>query len=608
MVAMSESDLSIRIGGDAGQGVESSGAGFCKALARAGLHVFAVQDYRSRIRGGHNFYQVRAASRPVYAQADPPELLLALTPQTVEVHRDRLAPGAGVIYEQSFKVDGRALETLGLRPMPVPLLEIAREHGSRVTMNTAGMAAIAGAIGLPFSFIESVIADNFASKGAEVVATNHAVAHEAHAFASREYAGFAHRLPEGDGGRRMVINGNHAFALGALAGNCRFISAYPMTPATSILEYLASVSGELGIVTKHAEDEIAAVCMAIGANLAGVRAMTATSGGGLSLMTEALGLAGMTEVPLVIVDAQRGGPSTGLPTRTEQGDLLFALHASQGEFPRIVLAPGTVEECFEAGWRAFNLAERYQCPVIVLTDLYLAGSLRTVDLESLDASAVPIDRGALLADRELEQLGREYRRFALTESGVSPRALPGHPAAVYLSASDEHTEEGHVTEEIHNRAVMMRKRMRKEDTALRESIRAPRRYGAPEAELLLVCWGSCYGPVREAVDLLNERGERVAMLHFGDLWPFPAGAAVRVLERAPLTVGVEQNYTGQLAKLIRMTTGHELQARILSYDGRPFSPQEIVAAVARAQAGEVEIHVESGEPPLPAETEVGVNV
>jgi len=273
-----------------------------------------------------------------------------------------------------------------------------------------------------------------------------------------------------------------------------------------------------------------------------------------------------------------------------------------------VLAPGTVEECFEAGWRAFNLAERYQCPVIVLTDLYLSGSLRTVDLESLDAAAVPIERGALLTEADLEQLDGEYRRFELTASGISPRAVPGHPAAVYLSASDEHTEEGHITEEIHNRVAMMRKRMRKEDTAQRESIRAPRRYGVPDPELLLVCWGSCYGPVREAVDLLSERGERASMLHFGDLWPFPADAALRTLEAAPLTVGVEQNYTGQLAKLIRMTTGHELQGRILSYDGRPFSPQEIVAAVGRVQGGETEIHVESGEPPLPAETEVGVNV
>jgi len=220
------------------------------------------------------------------------------------------------------------------------------------------------------------------------------------------------------------MHGNHALALGALAGGCRFVAAYPMTPATSIFEYLASIAAGCGVVTKHAEDEIAAICMAIGAAHAGARAMTPTSGGGFSLMVEALGLAGMAEVPLVVVNVQRGGPSTGLPTRTEQGDLLFALHASQGEFPRIVLAPGTIEECFEAGWRALNLAEKYQCPVIVLSDLYLAGSLRTVEPEALDFASVPVERGALLSGDELDGLSDGYRRFAFTQSGVSPRAVP----------------------------------------------------------------------------------------------------------------------------------------------------------------------------------------
>jgi 2-oxoglutarate ferredoxin oxidoreductase subunit alpha len=601
-------ELSIRIGGDAGQGVESSGAGFCKALARTGLHVFATQDYRSRIRGGHNFYQIRAAGHPVHAKSDPPQLILALTPQTVDVHKGQLAPGAGVLYEESFGVDAEELAALGLSPMPAPLTEIAAAHGSRVMMNTAGMAALAAVVGFPLEFVESVIRDNFARKGEEVVAANLDVAAEAYRYARGLYGAFPHRLPEGDGRRRMVLHGNHALALGALAGGCRFVSAYPMTPATSIIEYLASVAAGCGVVTKHTEDEIAAICMAIGAGYAGSRAMTATSGGGFSLMAEALGLAGMAEIPLVVVNVQRGGPSTGLPTRTEQSDLLFTLHASQGEFPRVVLAAGTIEECFEAGWRAFNLAEKYQCPVIVLSDLYLASSLRTVEPEALDFASVPVERGALLSDEELDDLPDGYRRFALTGSGVSPRALPGHAAAVYPSSSEEHTEEGHITEEIHNRAQMVRKRMRKEETALAEDVRPPVYSGPERPVATLVCWGSTLGAVREAAELLNAAGRSAGVLHFRDLWPFPERAAEEALEAAGITIGVEQNYTGQLMKLIRMTTGRKLDGYVLSYDGRPYSPQEIVAAVERVLAGEAGVHVEPGELPLPPHTEVGVNV
>lgn len=275
-------EISIRIGGDAGQGIESSGAGFCKALARAGLHVFAAQDFRSRIRGGHNFYQIRAATRPVTAQRNPPEVLLAMTPDTIEIHRDQLAPGAGVIYEESFRVDEEQLRARGPRPMPVPLLKIAADHGSRVMMNTAALGALAGAIRFPLDLITGVIRDNFARKGMDTVEVNLAVAAEAYAYARDRYGDFLYLLPAGDSRRRMVLHGNHAFALGALAGGCRFIAAYPMTPATTIIEYLASIAAEHAVVAKHAEDEISAVCMAIGAAHVGARAMTATSGGGFA--------------------------------------------------------------------------------------------------------------------------------------------------------------------------------------------------------------------------------------------------------------------------------------------------------------------------------------
>jgi 2-oxoglutarate ferredoxin oxidoreductase subunit alpha len=347
-----------------------------------------------------------------------------------------------------------------------------------------------------------------------------------------------------------------------------------MTPATSIIEWMAKHEHEYGVVTKHAEDEIAAICMAIGANFAGARAMTATSGGGFSLMAEALGLAGMNEVPLVVFEAQRGGPSTGLPTRTEQSDLLFVIHASQGEFPRLLLAPGTIEECFECGWRAFNLAERYQTPVIVLSDQLLASSVRTIDMESIDFDSVKIDRGKLLSAEELDDLAEPYKRHLFSEDGISPRAIPGHPKAVHVTASDEHDEFGHITEDMDNRTRMMQKRMQKQETARRE-IEPPTRYGPDEASIVLVGWGSTYGVLREVVDRLDGGARAV---HFRDLWPFPVEAAKEALKGGKL-VTVENNYTGQFKRLLQSETCIQVDHMISRYDGRPFSPEDILAGL-----------------------------
>lgn len=569
-------DMSILIGGDAGQGVESSGAGLCQAFARGGLQVFAMQDYRSRIRGGHNFYQLRLSERAMYSHSNSVHLVLALTAEAVPLHIDNIAPGGAVIFSEGLELDEETCKERGVHCFPMPLASIAEEHGSRIMTNTAALGAAAGVCEWPLSYMEDIIHQNFQAKGPGVVESNLAVAQAAYDLARQRYAtAFRYKLQPLDAPPRMLINGNEAISLGALAGGCRFISAYPMTPATSIIEWMAALPPELGVVTKHAEDEIAAVCMAIGASHAGARAMTATSGGGFSLMVEALGLAGMTEVPLVAVEAQRGGPSTGLPTRTEQADLLFVINASQGEFPRLVLAPGTVEECFEAGWRAFNLAERYQCPVIVLTDQFLATSLRTLEKEAIDFSSVTIDRGELLSAEQLESLEEGYRRFAFTDSGISPRAIPGHPKGVYAATSDEHDEYGHITEEIENRRRMMDKRMQKLGAAARE-IRPPKRYGPDQADLTLVCWGSACGPCREAVDLINSDGGSANLIHFSDLWPFPAEETASMLDACRRTVAVEQNYTSQLARLIRMSTGRSVDRTVNKYDGRPFSPEDIV--------------------------------
>ena len=370
---------------------------------------------------------------------------------------------------------------------------------------------------------------------------------------------------------------------------------------------------------KHTEDEIAAINMAIGAAHMGARALVPTSGGGFSLMVEALGLAGMTETPVVIYNAQRPGPSTGLPTRQEQADLLFMLYASQGEFPRFLLAPGTHEECFVTGWRVFNLAEKYQTPALVLSDHYLAVALRTLELDAFDFEAVEMDRGDLLSEAELDALEGEYLRYRVTSSGVSPRAVPGHPKAVYVAAGNEHEESGAITEEPEMRTAQVEKRQHKL-VGMAGEMSGPLRYGPPEAEVTFLSWGSTYGPLREAVDRLNagqagrppsvppthggeERGPstrsfdpstglrtsfaqdrlrtgRANMLHFVDLWPFPAEAVTAALESARQVVAVEVNATAQLATLIRSQTGRQMDGMILKYDGRAFTPEYIIRVLA----------------------------
>ncbi|MBO8140872.1 MAG: 2-oxoacid:acceptor oxidoreductase subunit alpha [Firmicutes bacterium] len=578
-----QADIRITIGGDAGQGVESSGAMLSQALARGGWHVFSVPDYRSRIRGGHNFFQIRAAGRPCLSHSDPVHLLLALTRETIDVHVANLAPGAGVIYDDGFRLDAPELESRGMLPLSMPLAKIAEQHGNKLMLNTAALAAAAGILDLPLDVLESLLRDTFGAKGTKVVEGNLHVARAAYRFAKERYSGrLPYSLPPkaGPGAERLVLSGNEAFCLGAVAGGCTFVAAYPMTPATPILEWMAAHERDVGVVTKHAEDEIAAICMAVGAGFVGARAMVPTSGGGLSLMTEALGMAGMCEVPVVVVNVQRGGPSTGLPTRTEQGDLLFMLHAAQGEFPRIVLAPGTHEQYFEAGWRAFNLAEKYQCPVIVLSDQFLAASRRSLEKTAVSPESVTIDRGQLLTAEDLERLEKPYRRYAMTASGVSPRALPGHPQAVFTATTDEHGEDGHITEDMDLRVNMMDKRMRKLETAAAE-MRGPAVYGPKDAELTIICWGSTVGPARESLPLLLDRGVRANVLHFTDIWPFPQAPAERALHAVRRAVCVEQNHTGQFGRFLRMMTGFTADGHVRKYDGRPFSPQQIAAGVLK---------------------------
>jgi 2-oxoglutarate ferredoxin oxidoreductase subunit alpha len=571
-------EITIVIGGDAGQGIETIGQTFTKALSACGLWIFGLQDYRSRIRGGHNFYQIRISDEQIFCHREQVDILIAMTDESVEKHIDRIVKGGAIIHDETRKVDPGQVERRGIINVPVPLEKIALEKGgNRIYTNSAAVGATAGLLEYDYHCIEDEIRKRFSKKGEEVVGHNLDVARAAYDYTYENFSkDFTYRLKTTSEGPRMVLNGNEAIALGALAAGCKFISAYPMTPATSIFENLVKRSQRFGIVTKQTEDEIAAMCMAIGASHAGARAMTATSGGGFSLMVEALGLAGMSETPLVVAISQRPGPSTGLPTRTGQGDLNFVIHASQGEFPRVVLAPGSIEECFYKTAQAFNLAEIYQCPVIILVDNFLSNSLRDLDRGILDIDRIRIDRGSLLTDEELDGMNEgEYRRYRITDSGISPRAVPHHPNGIYLALGNEHTEEGRVDEEIENRILQMNKRMRKMEV-LKSRLEGPTRYGANEADISLICWGSTYGPIRETVDRLSRQGLNVNMLHFSDLWPFPEEKTMETFSRVRRAILIENNYSGQFGRLLRGSTGIVPDKKILKYDGRPFSADQII--------------------------------
>ncbi len=557
-------EVILTIGGQAGQGVQSIGLTLAKAFARGGLHVFAQQDYESRVRGGHNSYKLRLGPQPILAAPRSTNILVALDRLTLDQHLPELTqPGVAIFDGDKVEMDDRP----GL--FSIPLERLAEQtSGNKLMQNSVAAGAAAGLTGFDFGLVADAVGEQFAKRGPEVEQGNRRAARAGYDYAVDKFQGQCQcALTATPGPKRLLIDGNGALVLGALAAGCRFYAGYPMTPSTPLLVYMSTRGAELGAVGVQAEDEISAINMALGASFAGVRAMTGTSGGGFSLMVEALGLAGMTETPIVIVEGQRPGPSTGLPTRTEQGDLEFVLHAAQGEFARIVLAPGTPEQAFELGFLAFNLADKYQLPVIIMTDQQLADSYRTV--EPFDLSGLQIDRGDLLWDAPTD-----YLRHRLTPSGISPRAIPGFSDAVVVTDSDEHTEDGHITEDAAMRENNVRKRVDKLEAA-RVDLIPPERYGDDNPDLLLVGWGSTYGPLREAVDSLRAGGASVAMLHLRWVWPFPAEPVSAAMQTAKHTVFVENNYTGQLERVTRGETGRAADGHIRRYDGRPFSPADI---------------------------------
>jgi len=562
-----QEDINIIVAGAAGQGMQTIGAILGKVFVRGGWEVFAMQDNESRIRGGHNFFQIRVSHNEVRSASMPLDILIALNQESIEIHKHEVSSKGVILFDtHNTSIEGDE------RFFGLPMEQLAlKKGGAAIFRNSVAIGATLAILGWDIKNLENFLEEYFAAKPGLVegnLKAAHAGFESALTLASRYHGP---KIITKEPKQKMFITGHEAVALGALAAGCQFMAAYPMSPSTSIMVYLAGKADDFNMVVEQAEDEIAAINMAIGASYAGLRSLTATSGGGFSLMVEAFGLAGVSETPLVVIEAQRPGPATGLPTRTEQADLLFVLNAAQGEFPRVILAPGNAREAFYQTIKAFDLAEKYQVPVVIMTDQFLADSYFTE--ERFDISGITINRH-LLSEKDISD-SKGYKRYRITESGISPRSTPSSFRLEVVADGHEHDENGHITEDAQIRKMMVEKRFRK-TTELAKEINRPKQLGDPKADLLMVGWGSTYGPMAEAIDILTDDGIPLRGIHLSELWPFPKGHIANLITNAKKWAVVENNFTGQLSRLIQMEVLKMPHKRILKYTGRPFMAQEIV--------------------------------
>ncbi|MED0686826.1 2-oxoacid:acceptor oxidoreductase subunit alpha [Anoxybacillus ayderensis] len=568
------SQLSWKVGGQQGEGIESTGEIFSIALNRLGYYLYGYRHFSSRIKGGHTNNKIRVSTTQVRSIADDLDILVAFDQETIDFNFHELRQGGIVIADAKFNptIPDESRATL----YAVPFTDIATELGTALMKNMVAVGASSAVLGLDISVYEGVVQEIFGRKGEQVVAKN-MEAIRAGAQFMREQLGDniqLMQLEKADGKKRMFMIGNDAIALGALAGGARFMAAYPITPASEIMEYLIKKLPQFGGTVIQTEDEIAACTMAIGANYAGVRTLTASAGPGLSLMMEAIGLAGITETPIVIVDTQRGGPSTGLPTKQEQSDLMAMIYGTHGEIPKVVIAPSTVQEAFYDMVEAFNIAEEYQCPVIVLTDLQLSLGKQTV--EPLEYDKIEIRRGKLVTG-ELPEIPDKgcFKRYEVTEDGVSPRVLPGMKNGIHHVTGVEHDETGRPSEVAVNRIAQMDKRLRK-----LKHIQFPTPVHThvkhEEADVLIVGFNSTRGAIEEAMERLERDGVKVNHAHVRLIHPFPTEEMLPLVQSAKKVVVVENNATGQLANILKMNVGHaEKVFNVLKYDGNPFLPHEV---------------------------------
>jgi len=557
-------DVSIVLCGQAGQGIQTVEFLLTRILKLAGYHVFATKEYMSRIRGGMNSTEIRASSHRVSAMVSRVDVLIALDRGAIEHIEERLSQNTLILGEKQIIADEEDLT--GYQLIDVPFTKIASEIGNAIYSNIVAVGTLAGLLGLRLQQVTGYIKDYFSAKSPEIIENNIKAAEAGYKVGTdlvrSSKIGFS-VATDAQVKDELLLSGAEAVGLGAIAGGCNFVSSYPMSPSTGVLVFLAKHGKDFGIIAEQAEDEIAAINMAIGAWYAGARGMVTTSGGGFALMTEGLSLSGMLEMPVVIHLAQRPGPATGLPTRTEQADLELALYAGHGEFPRIILTPGTLQEAFHLTQKAFNLADKFQVPVFVLTDQYLIDSYYNISQLSLRDIKV---------EKHFIKSTQNYRRYELIADGVSPRGIPSYGDGLVCVDSDEHDSEGHITEDLNLHTKMVDKRLKKLES-IRKEIVPPEFIGPKKRKNLVICWGSTYHIVREAIEILSR--DDTAMLHYKQVYPLHESTA-DFLKTAEQTIIVENNATSQLGKQIKLNFGIDIDRKVLKYNGLNFAVEEIV--------------------------------
>lgn len=582
-----EYDFALAIGGAAGQGIATPGNILARLFVRRGLHLNAYNAYQSIIRGGHIFLTIRISDQVTQSHGDKLDLLVCLNQDTMNRHLEIMGPGSCVIYNSDAIKPGDAGEGVQLCPMPV--VDITSGNRNRLMQNTVALGVSMSLLGLDFQILADSLTLQFQRKGEAVVEENVGAARAGFDFAQANFSAFSNKPPVGPKPLAVWV-GNDALAMGGAAAGVKFYCAYPMSPSTGVLHWMASNAPELGIMVRQIEDEIGVANVAIGAAHAGCRTMSATSGGGFALMTEAIGSAAMMEIPVVFIDVQRAGPSTGVPTKTEQGDLWQMLGASQGDFQRFIVAPTDALDAFNTIPELFNLTDKYQCPGLVLSDLLISEGTFSIDPDQINLQP-HIDRGSMITEHSSTD---GYLRYKNTEDGISPRAIPGLEGHVHVVATDEHDEDGVlISDEFtnpHKRRMMVEKRARKFEGVV-DQIDPPELEGPEDAEVTLVGWGSTHGVIKEAVDQLEARGIIANRVAVKWLVPLHTDALTEIWSRAKKTIIVENNYSGQFARYLRSESGLTPDGHIRKYDGEPFMPHHITEGVQELLAGKTDTYV-----------------
>ena len=561
---MSESlkeDVSIVLCGEAGQGIQTVEEILVQAVKLGGYNVFSSKEYMSRIRGGENSTEIRVSSNRVVAYVNRIDILIAISRGAIDHLKDRISDNTIIMGDEDTLKD---IEMPSL--IKIPFLKTAKSIGGPIFANIIAAGALSRILNIDSQIFDECINAMFGRKGEKILEGDRKAGEEGYKVGEDliKSGKFNINIKKDPQIRNeLLLNGTEVVGFGCIAGGCKFMSSYPMTPSTPLQTFIAGNSTEFGMIFEQAEDEIAAINMGLGASYAGARSVVATSGSGFALMSEAVGLSGMIETPIVIYIGQRPGPAVGLPTRTSQEDLKLALYSAPGETPKAVFAPGKLEDAFYLTYHAFNLADKYQIPVFILSDQYFADVY--YNLPDLNLDEVKFQKYIVKTDEN-------YKRYEITEDGISPRGVPGYGDGLVVVDSDEHDEEGHITEDLNLRSRMVEKRLYKKLKGIEEDVIPPELIGPSDYDVLVIGWGSTYGALKEA--LTNLKKDKIAFLYFKQVYPLHRETK-SYLEKAKKTIIFENNAQAQFANLIKMETGFEIDEKSLKYNGMPFSVEEV---------------------------------